>query len=71
MIPLFHLGFVVVGLPYSFAGQFEDKEIVGGSPYGMTTVSLNNKKEPNEIELEGAHFQGKHLVEVMTKYSKN
>ena len=69
MIPLFHLGFAVVGLPYSFAGQFEAKEIVGGSPYGMTTVTLNNKKEPIAVELEGAAFQGKHLVEVMTKYS--
>ena len=67
MIPLFHLGYAVVGLPYSFKGQSETKEIVGGSPYGMTTVSLNNQKDPKAIELEGAHFQGKHLVEVMTK----
>ena len=71
MIPLFHLGFVIVGLPYSFAGQFEATHIVGGSPYGMSTVTLNNTKEPIEVELQGAHFQGKHLVEVMTKYSSH
>ena len=67
MIPLFHLGFVVVGLPYSFKGQGNDQHIIGGSPLGITTVSLNNKKEPIDIELDGAFFQGKHLVEVMTK----
>ena len=67
MIPLFHLGMVLVGLPYTFKGQTSDKEIVGGTPYGMTTVTLNSQKDPAAIELEGARFQGKHLVEVMTK----
>ena len=67
MIPLFHLGFVVVGLPYSFKGQMNDQQIIGGSPLGITTVTLKNKKDVVDIELDGAFFQGKHLVEVMTK----
>ena len=71
MIPLFHLGFVVVGLPYSFKGQTTADVIVGGGPLGITSLGLNNTRpEPIKIELDGAFFQGKHLVEVMTKYSK-
>ena len=31
---LFHLGMIVVGLPYSFKGQMRMDEITGCSPYG-------------------------------------
>ena len=30
---------VVVGLPYSFQGQMGVEEIMGGSPYGATTIA--------------------------------
>ena len=68
MLPLFHLGFVLVGLPYTFKGQMEDKVIAGGSPYGATSVSLK-KKDVIPVEADGAFHQGKNLIEVMTKYS--
>ncbi len=32
--PLLHLGFVIVGLPYSFQGQMGVAEVMGNSPYG-------------------------------------
>lgn len=36
---LLHLGFVVVGLPYSFAGQNGVSEVMGNSPYGASTLA--------------------------------
>lgn len=67
IIPLFHLGMVIVGVPPTFKGLSEGKEISGGSPYGMTTMTLNNTRFPSEIELDGAFAQGKHLVSMMTQ----
>jgi len=36
---LMHFGMVIVGLPYSHQGQMTLDEIVGGSPYGATTIA--------------------------------
>ena len=71
MIPLFHLGFAVVGLPASFKGQSSDTEIVGGGPLGITSIAgPMGARQVSQIEQEGAFFVGKHLVEVMTKHGK-
>jgi NAD(P)H dehydrogenase (quinone) len=65
---LLHFGLVVVGLPYSFAGQMKLDEITGGSPYGATTIaSTDGSRKPSENELAGARFQGKHVAEVAAK----
>jgi NAD(P)H dehydrogenase (quinone) len=37
-VVLLHLGFIVVGLPYSFKGQLGIKELHGATPYGATTI---------------------------------
>jgi len=56
---LLHFGFVVVGLPYSHQGQMTLEEIVGGAPYGATTIAGGDgSRQPSEIELEGARHQG-------------
>jgi NAD(P)H dehydrogenase (quinone) len=56
---LLHLGMVVVGLPYSFAGQMTLDEITGGSPYGATTIAGGQgQRQPSQLELDGARFQG-------------
>lgn len=39
MITLLHHGCILVGLPYSFKEQMSLDEIVGGSPYGVSTIS--------------------------------
>jgi multimeric flavodoxin WrbA len=45
---LLHFGMVVVGLPYSFAGQMTLDEIVGGSPYGATTIAgTQGQRQPS------------------------
>ena len=36
---LLHFGMIIVGLPYSYQGQMTLDEIVGGSPYGATTIA--------------------------------
>jgi NAD(P)H dehydrogenase (quinone) len=36
---LMHFGMIIVGLPYSHAGQMTLDEIVGGAPYGATTIA--------------------------------
>jgi NAD(P)H dehydrogenase (quinone) len=56
---LLHFGMVVVGLPYSHQGQMNVTEIVGGAPYGATTIAGGDgSRQPSEIELEGARHQG-------------
>jgi len=60
---LLHHGLVVVGLPYSFQGQMNMDEIVGGSPYGATTITKGDgSRMPSQIDLDGARFQGRHIA---------
>lgn len=61
---LFHLGFIVVGLPYSEARQTTTDEITGGSPYGATTITGTGTRQPSENELAMARFQGRHVAEI-------
>ena len=57
---LMHFGMVIVGLPYSHQGQMTLDEIVGGSPYGATTIAgAQGQRLPSAIELEGARHQGR------------
>lgn len=64
---LFHLGFVVVGVPYSEKRLVEMKEITGGSPYGASTLADGDgSRQPSENELAIARFQGKHVAEITT-----
>ena len=67
-ITLLHQGFVIVGLPYAFQGQMQNDEISGGSPYGASTIAgTSGERTPNDIELDGARFQGKHVSEIALK----
>lgn len=65
---LMHFGLVTVGLPYSFQGQMTLDEVVGGSPYGATTIAGGDgSRAPSEIELAGARYQGRHIAEIANK----
>ncbi len=65
---LLHHGMAVVGLPYAFAGQMGVDEIVGGSPYGASTITGGDgSRQPSERELAGARFQGKHVASIAAK----
>jgi NAD(P)H dehydrogenase (quinone) len=65
---LLHFGMVIVGLPYSHQGQMSIDEIVGGSPYGATTVAGGQgQRQPSAIELTGAKHQGQLIAETAKK----
>jgi NAD(P)H dehydrogenase (quinone) len=65
---LMHFGMVIVGLPYSHAGQMTLDEIVGGSPYGATTIAGGQgQRAPSAIELEGARHQGRLVAQTANK----
>ena len=65
---LLHLGMVIVGLPYSWAGQMTLDEITGGSPYGASTITGGKgERMPSANELEGARFQGRLVAETARK----
>jgi NAD(P)H dehydrogenase (quinone) len=65
---LLHQGMVVVGLPYSFAGQMGIGEITGCSPYGASTITGGKgERMPSENELAGARFQGTHVAKIAKK----
>ena len=65
---LLHQGMVVVGLPYSFAGQMGITEITGCSPYGASTITGGQgERMPSENELAGARFQGAHAARIALK----
>jgi NAD(P)H dehydrogenase (quinone) len=67
---LMHFGMVIVGLPYSHAGQMSLDEIVGGAPYGATTIAgAQGQRQPSAIELDGARFQGDLVAKVAAKLS--
>ena len=67
-ITLLHKGMIIVGLPYSFAGQMRIDEMTGSSPYGASTIAGGDgKRMPSENELDAARFQGKHVAEIAVK----
>jgi NAD(P)H dehydrogenase (quinone) len=67
-VVLLHLGFILVGLPYSFEGQRRIDEITGGSPYGASTIAGGSgERMPSENELAAARFQGKHVAQITSK----
>ena len=65
---LLHFGMTVVGLPYSHQGQMTLDEIVGGSPYGATTVAgSSGQRAPSALDLQGARHQGQLIATTAAK----
>ena len=65
---LLHFGMTIVGLPYSYRGQMSIDEIVGGAPYGATTVAgPDGSRRPSDADLEGARHQGAIVAAVAAK----
>ena len=68
---LFHLGMIVVGVPYSCQELTNMNEITGGSPYGAGTLAGGDgSRQPSANELAIARFQGKHVAEITRKLSR-
>jgi NAD(P)H dehydrogenase (quinone) len=65
---LLHFGMIIVGLPYSHQGMVSTTEIVGGAPYGATTVAGGDgSRQPTEIDLAGARHQGMLVAKTAAK----
>lgn len=65
---LLHFGMVIVGLDYGFAAQMRLDEVVGGAPYGATTLAGGDgARQPSETELDGARYQGRRVAETAAK----
>ena len=70
-ITLLHQGMLVAGLPYAFAGQMDNSQITGCSPYGASTIAgTDGSRSPSENELAGARFQGAHVARIARKLSQ-
>src|SRR3990167_8275219 len=62
MLPLFHLGFIILGLPYTEPDLI--KTTTGGTPYGATHHAGTDSKNPISQEEQSLCFaQGKRLAE--------
>ncbi|MFK3737511.1 NAD(P)H:quinone oxidoreductase [Massilia sp. TN1-12] len=65
---LLHFGMVVVGLPYSYAGQMTLDEVAGGAPYGATTIAGGQgQRQPSALDLDGARHQGELVAKTAAK----
>jgi NAD(P)H dehydrogenase (quinone) len=65
---LLHFGLVIVGMDYGYAAQMTADEIVGGAPYGATTIAgADGSRQPSQKELDGARYQGRRVAEVAAK----
>jgi NAD(P)H dehydrogenase (quinone) len=65
---LLHFGMTIVGLPYSHQGQMTLDEIVGGAPYGATSIAGGQgQRQPSAIELAGARHQGELIAKTANR----
>ena len=65
---LMHHGMTIVGLDYGFQGMTGVKEVVGGTPYGASTIADGDgSRQPHAEELAGARYQGKRIAETAAK----
>ncbi len=67
MIPLLHLGMLIVGVPYSTEGMIHT-EARGGTPYGATTIAgAKGELKPAPEDLLIARALGKRVTEAAHK----
>ncbi len=65
---LLHFGMTVVGLDYGYQAQMTMDAIHGGSPYGASTLAGGDgSRQPTDIDLGGARYQGKRIAETAAK----
>ena len=64
MVPLLHLGMLIVGVPYSLPGMIHT-EARGGTPYGATTIAgPRGELQPTPEDLAIAKALGRRVAEV-------
>ncbi len=69
MLPLFHLGYIVMGIPYTEPDL--TNTVSGGTPYGATHVSgISGKNKMTDEEQRLCFAAGKRLAEITLKLQK-
>ncbi len=67
MVPLLHLGMLIVGIPYSVPGMIHT-QARGGTPYGATTIAGGQGElQPTSEDLEICKALGRRVAEVAAK----
>ena len=67
MVPLLHLGMVIVGVPYSTEGMLHT-EARGGTPYGATTIAgPRGELQPTKEDLAIASVLGQRVATITKK----
>ena len=65
---LLHHGLTIIGLDYGFQAQMRVDEVVGGSPYGATTISAGDgSRQPHAEELDAARYLGNKVAVTAAK----
>ncbi|MBB3691692.1 NAD(P)H:quinone oxidoreductase [Sphingomonas sp. BK580] len=68
---LLHHGMTIVGLDYGYQGQMGVKEVHGGTPYGASTLADGDgSRQPSQVDLDGARYQGKRIAETAAKLKR-
>ena len=62
MLPLFHHGMLLSGIPFTEAALHDTK--TGGTPYGSSHLAQDDHIELSEHEITLCQFQGKRLAEL-------
>ena len=67
MVPLIHLGMVIVGVPYSIEGMIHT-EARGGTPYGASTIAgARGELQPTKEDLAIAGVLGQRVATITKK----
>jgi len=67
MIPLLHLGTIIVGVPYSYEGMIHT-DARGGTPYGATTIAgARGELKPHVQDFKLARMQGHRVAMITSK----
>ena len=65
---MLHFGMTIVGLDYGFQGQMDNSKVVGGAPYGATTIANGDgSRQPGVEELDGARYLGRRVANTASK----
>lgn len=65
---LLHFGLTIVGLDYGYQAQMSNDAVNGGTPYGASTIANGDgSRQPTEVELDGARYQGRRVAETAAK----
>ena len=71
IVNLMHLGMTIVGTPYTEKRLTNIDEVMGGTPYGSSTIAGGDgSRQPSDDEIEIAKSQGRHVAQVAMAIKK-